>query len=46
MAGTGRSFDFVDMAANFIGAIVGGLLLTLFYQLRKKFAPSPGQTNE
>ncbi len=43
---TGRSFDFVDMIANLIGALIGGLLITLFYHLRKKFAPIPGQANE
>lgn len=34
-AGTGRSFDPVDMIANGIGALLGGVLITVFYQLKK-----------
>lgn len=35
LVGTGRSFDPVDMIANFIGALLGGVIITLFYQLKK-----------
>lgn len=37
VAGTGRSFDPVDMAANALGALLGGLLWFLFLQLKKYF---------
>lgn len=39
-AGTGRSFDFVDMAANAIGAFLGGLVAHLFYRFTKQSASS------
>jgi VanZ family protein len=35
LAGTGRSFDPVDMVANCLGALFGGTIITLFYQLKK-----------
>lgn len=34
LAGTGRSFDFIDMAANCLGALFGGIIITLFFQLK------------
>jgi len=34
--GTGRSFDPVDMVANFIGALLGGLLFFLLQRIKNK----------
>ena len=45
VAGTGRSFDPVDMAANLMGALLGGLLFFL-YQLFKNKASAPVEVNE
>jgi len=36
ISGTGRQFDPVDMVANLLGAILGGLVYYLFTLLKKK----------
>lgn len=40
VAGTGRSFDPVDMVANLLGAILGGLLFFLYYYFKNKISAS------
>ncbi|SEP85369.1 VanZ family protein [Neolewinella agarilytica] len=45
VAGTGRSFDPVDMVANLLGAILGGLLFFLFYYFKNKIS-APAEINE
>lgn len=39
LAGTGRNYDPVDMVANLLGAVLGGILATAFYQYQKKRSP-------
>jgi VanZ family protein len=46
MSGTGRQFDLVDMVANFLGAILGGLAYYLFTLLRKKTSATAASLNE
>ena len=41
--GNGRDFDPVDMVANLIGAILGGLTAWLLYRLTKT-KPAPAGT--
>jgi VanZ family protein len=36
LAGTGRNFDPVDMVANLLGALIGGIIFFLLQLLRKK----------
>ncbi len=45
ISGTGRSFDPVDMVANLLGAIVGGLTF-LLYQLLKTRLSTTVEPNE
>ncbi|MCX8210155.1 MAG: VanZ family protein [Lewinella sp.] len=46
ISGTGRQFDLVDMVANFLGAILGGLAYYLFTLLRKKTSATAASLNE
>lgn len=34
VAGTGRSFDFIDMVANCLGAVLGGLVFFVFQRTK------------
>jgi VanZ family protein len=42
VAGTGRHFDPVDMVANLIGAILGGLIYAVFRNLAIRYSTSVG----
>lgn len=46
ISGTGRQFDPVDMVANLLGAILGGLTYYLFTLLRKKTSATAAGLNE
>jgi len=46
ISGTGRHFDPVDMVANLLGAILGGLVFYLFSLLRKKTSATAEGLNE
>lgn len=46
ISGTGRHFDPVDMVANLLGAILGGLAFYLFTLLRKKTSATAVGLNE
>ncbi len=37
IAGTGRDFDPVDMVANLIGALLGGVIFLFFRQIVYKY---------
>ena len=39
IAGTGRDFDPVDMVANLLGALLGGLVYLLLHTVIKRLAP-------
>ena len=40
VSGMGRAFDPVDMVANTIGALIGGLAFLLFHKLYKLAFPA------
>lgn len=42
ISGTGRSFDPVDMAANLLGAIMGGLTFLLYQLLKTRLSTTVG----
>lgn len=46
LSGTGRQFDPVDMVANFLGALLGGLAYWLLTLLRKKATATAADLNE
>lgn len=46
ISGTGRHFDPVDMVANLLGAILGGLAFYLLALLRKKTPATAEGLNE
>lgn len=46
ISGTGRHFDPVDMVANLLGAILGGLIFCLFKLLNKKPPATAESFNE
>jgi VanZ family protein len=46
ISGTGRHFDPVDMVANLLGAVLGGLVFYLFKLLRKKTSATAGSLYE
>ncbi|WP_222707032.1 VanZ family protein [Neolewinella aurantiaca] len=46
ISGTGRHFDPVDMVANLLGAVLGGLVYYLFKLLRKKTSATAADLND
>lgn len=43
VSGTGRSYDPVDMAANTLGALLGGAAYGLLLLLKKRYSATAGR---